>query len=238
MAPLSCFIIFSIQASVNGSGRLTAGQTFSSLAIISLLTGPASDFLQSLPQIGMGTGCMERIQAFLLSEPRQDDRTVQDPTTDMSSERIDAEIELRTMNSSSLASPAIIVRDLQVRPSTDSPIVLHGLNFRVNRGSLVMLVGTVGAGKSTLLKSLVGELKFEGGGIRVATKNMAYCSQSPWLPNATVRKIVCGTLEHEDLEWYRTVLHACAFDQDILDLPNNDDTEATIGELGIDFEET
>jgi len=56
LAPLSCFIIFSIEASVNGSGRLTAGQTFSSLAIISLLTGPASSFLQSLPQIGMGTG--------------------------------------------------------------------------------------------------------------------------------------------------------------------------------------
>lgn len=56
LGPLSCFIIFSIEASANGSGRLTAGQTFSSLAIISLLTGPASSFLQSLPQIGMGTG--------------------------------------------------------------------------------------------------------------------------------------------------------------------------------------
>jgi ABC-type bacteriocin/lantibiotic exporter with double-glycine peptidase domain len=94
-----------------------------------------------------------------------------------------------------------------------------------------MLVGTVGSGKSTLLKSLLGELRFESGGISVATKNMAYCSQSPWLPNATVREIVCGIPGHEDLEWYRTVLHACAFDQDVLALPNNDDT--LIGSRGV-----
>jgi ABC-type bacteriocin/lantibiotic exporter with double-glycine peptidase domain len=179
----------------------------------------------------MGTGCMQRLQAFLLSESRQDDRVVQDSTTEISSEHINDGVELRTMALPSSSSAAIIIRDLYARPSIDSPIVLHGLNFRVNRGSLVMLVGTVGAGKSTLLKSLLGELRFESGGISVATKNMGYCSQSPWLPNATVREIVCGIPGHEDLEWYRTVLHACAFDHDVLELPNNDDT--LIGSRGV-----
>jgi len=174
---------------------------------------------------------MERIQAFLLSESRQDDRIMQDSSTEMSSEQVNDEFELRPMALTLSSSPAIIVRDLHARPSTKSPVVLNGLNLQVNRGSLVMLVGTVGVGKSTFLKSIIGELGFESGSISIATKNIAYCSQSSWLPNATVREIVCGSPGHEDPQWYRTVLHACAFEQDVLELPNNDDT--LIGSRGV-----
>lgn len=233
MAPLACFIIFAIQASINGSGRLTAGQTFSSLAIISLLTGPASEFLQSLPQIGMGTGCMERIQAFLLSESRQDDREHPTTTNELSSEIANEPFELKPMPSVSTTSrvAAITVRDLYARPSTNAPVILRGLTFQVEKGASVMLVGTIGVGKSTLLKSLLGELKFESGAVDITTSTMAYCSQTPWLPNATVREIVCGVSGNEDPEWYRTVIHACAFDRDVLELPNHDDT--LIGSRGV-----
>jgi len=235
MAPLSCFIIFAIQASVNGSGRLTAGQTFSSLAIISLLTSPASDFLQSLPQIGMATGCLERIQAFLLSEPRRDDRAAVDSSSveEVNPEEQENTFELKTLPRTVSASPAVDVHELDVRPSINSPIALHGLSFRVDQGSLAMIVGIVGSGKSTLLKSIIGELRCESGSISVSSKRVAYCSQSPWLPNATVRQIVCGVSEalDEDPQWYKTVLHACAFDEDVMELPNHDDT--LIGSRGV-----
>lgn len=224
---------------MNGSDRLTAGETFSSLAIISLLTSPASDFLQSLPQIGMATGCLDRIQAFLLSDPRRDDRMHMDSskTASNTEEHIPKEqgnaIELKTLSSKVSTSPAIIVQELYVRPSEKSPIALHGLNFCVNRGSLAMIVGIVGSGKSTLLKSIIGELRCENGSISVSSKRVAYCSQSPWLPNATVRQIICGVPEAscEDPLWYKTVLHACAFDEDVEKLPNLDDT--LIGSRGV-----
>ncbi|TVY88460.1 ABC transporter [Lachnellula willkommii] len=239
LAPLSCFVIFSIKAAVNGSDRLTAGETFSSLAIISLLTAPASDFLQSLPQIGMATGCLDRIQAFLLSDPRRDDRMHMDlsKTASNTEEHISKEqgnaFELKTLSSEVSTSPAMIVQDLHVRPSAKSPIALHGLNFCVNRGSLAMIVGIVGSGKSTLLKSIIGELRCESGSISVSSKRVTYCSQSPWLPNATVRQIICGVPEAscEDPLWYKTVLHACAFDEDVAKLPNLDDT--LIGSRGV-----
>lgn len=174
---------------------------------------------------------MERIQAFLLSESRQDDRIKQDPSKKMPVESPSDALELVPIPLASSSSSVIIVRDLHARPSPSAPVVLYGLDLQVNKGSLVMLVGTVGAGKSTFLKSLIGELKIESGTISTATKNIAYCSQSPWLPNATVREIVCGSLGHDDPQWYHTVLHACAFDEDVLELPNHDDT--LIGSRGV-----
>lgn len=232
MAPLSCFIIFAIQASVNGSGHIDPSRAFASLAIISLLTTPAQSFLQSLPQIAMATGCLERVKTFLHTESRRDDRT--GPTSASSSggsSEIEDAVELETRSPISSKSPAVVVRALSARPATDSPIVLHDLDFQVQQGSLTMLVGVVGSGKSTLIKCLLGELKFESGSISAASKSMGYCSQSPWLPNATVRQIICGASGDEDIEWYQTVLHACAFDQDVMELPNHDDT--LIGSRGV-----
>ena len=224
---------------MSGSDRLTAGETFSSLAIISLLTSPASDFLQSLPQIGMATGCLDRIQVFLLSVPRRDDRISSDlSNTESNTEEVISEeqgytFELKPLPSRVSISPAMIVQDLYVRPSEKSPVALHGLSFRVNKGSLAMIVGIVGSGKSTLLKSIIGELRCESGSISVSSKRVAYCSQSSWLPNATVRQIVCGVPEAscEDALWYKTVLHACAFDEDVAKLPSLDDT--LIGSRGV-----
>ncbi|TVY44829.1 ABC transporter, partial [Lachnellula subtilissima] len=111
---------------------------------------------------------------------------------------------------------AMIVQDLYVRPSEKSPVALHGLSFRVSKGSLAMIVGIM-----------------RSGSISISSKRVAYCSQSPWLPNATVRQIICGVPEAscEDALWYKTVLHACAFDEDVAKLPSLDDT--LIGSRGI-----
>jgi ATP-binding cassette subfamily C (CFTR/MRP) protein 1 len=54
-----------------------------------------------------------------------------------------------------------------------------------------------------------------------------------WLPNSTVRQIVRGYRDEqvEDEEWYQIVLHACAVDEDILLLPDRDDS--VIGSRGV-----
>lgn len=235
LAPMACFIIFAVQASVNGSGHINSSQTFSALAIISLLTTPASSFLQSLPQIAMATGCLSRVQAFLLSESRRDDRTLHNtlsPGIDPFGKLADG-IELEHVPAARPSSKglAVVAQNLFVRPAKDAPTILKDLNFQIEDGSLTMLIGVVGSGKSTLLKCLLGELKFEKGFISVATKSTAYCSQSSWLPNATVSQIICGKETSDDMEWYNTVLHACAFDKDVLQLPDGNNT--LIGSRGV-----
>lgn len=50
-------------------------------------------------------------------------------------------------------------------------IVMHDLNFKVNRGEVFVIMGGSGSGKSTLLKHLIGLIKPAGGEIRFEKKN-------------------------------------------------------------------
>jgi len=215
---MATFSIFAINAAVRHSNGLTVGDTFSALALISLLTSPASSFLETLPIVGMSTGCLDRIQAFLLSNPHDDQRVLKEDSG---------------ADSNSNEDKSIIVHSATVRPSPEAPPALHDIIFKASKGSLNIIVGVVGSGKSTLLKAIVGELRIDSGSIIVASKHAAYCAQTPWLQNATVRQIVCGPFEEElqDEEWYNTVIRACAFDEDIMQLPRRDDT--LIGSRGV-----
>jgi ABC-type multidrug transport system fused ATPase/permease subunit len=234
VGPLAAFVIFAIQASVKGSARLSTSQTFSSLVIITLLTTPAENFLQSLPLIAMSVSCLERIQSFLLSESCDDQRVISENSSKNIETGTDAEgIELSGLNVRQRAETAILVQNAVIRLSLDAPPAIDDMSFEAKSGSLTMIVGVVGSGKSTFLKALLGELKCDEGCIRTSSKNAAYCSQTPWLPNASVRRIVCG-YSHEnerDQEWYKLVLHACAFEEDILALPDRDET--IIGSRGV-----
>jgi ATP-binding cassette, subfamily C (CFTR/MRP), member 1 len=236
IGPLSCFVIYAILSSRDGSERLTASSTFSSLAIISLLSSPASSFLQSLPMVGMSTGCLDRIQKFLLSEPRLDGRNVPIERSHHVDGRAHMEsnsIELSSYQQMTMGGLAVSLKNASIQPSADSPIVLHDINSQIEKGTFTMIMGVVGSGKSTLLKAIIGELKCTAGTIEACSRYMAYCSQTPWLPNSTVRQIICDYQGHpaEDEEWYNTVLHACAFDEDVRLLPDSHDT--IIGSRGV-----
>jgi len=132
------------------------------------MTSPASEFLRSLPLIGMATGCLERIQAFLLSEPYVDNRelpgTLQDDLPVAS--EIDG-IELQTFGTKNPFNLAIQAENASISPSPGAPIAVNDVTFQATKGSLTMVIGVVGCGKSTLLKALVGELKCESGRIRI-----------------------------------------------------------------------
>ena len=238
-------MIFAIQATREGSSQLDAGQTFSSLAIISLLTEPATSFLQSLPMVGMSTGCLNRIQTFLLSasyehrdgnpdeffiSKESNKQTVKAPSNSLVAS--DTSMKLQKLQKTPDIH-AVTFKNASLSPSADSSTVLHDINIDIRKGSLTIIVGIVGSGKSTLLKAIIGELPCSAGSLTVDAGLKAYCAQTPWLPNSTVRQIVCGYEDNslEDPEWYDTVLHACAFDEDVRLLPDRDDS--VIGSRGV-----
>ena len=51
--------------------------------------------------------------------------------------------------------------------------VIHGINFRVPKGSIVSLIGANGAGKSTTLRGLSGLLKPRAGSITFSGQEIA-----------------------------------------------------------------
>lgn len=62
--------------------------------------------------------------------------------------------ETVSRTAASAAAPAIEVRDLSI--GYGDRIVLHDLNFRIEPGQIVTILGGSGCGKSTLLKHIIG----------------------------------------------------------------------------------
>ena len=60
------------------------------------------------------------------------------------------------------------------------------MGFKVSKGELVAVVGSVGTGKSSLLSALLGEMELVGGGINTQG-TVAYVPQQAWMQNATLR---------------------------------------------------
>lgn len=68
------------------------------------------------------------------------------------------------------------------------------------------------------------------GMVKVALKNAAYCSQTPWLLNQTARENIIGTSMYDERR-YATVVAACALMEDFKTLPKQDGS--LIGTKGI-----
>jgi ATP-binding cassette subfamily C (CFTR/MRP) protein 1 len=107
---------------------------------------------------------------------------------------------------------------------------LMNLNFKIKEGSLTMLVGPVSSGKSTLLKALLGETPATRGLQRSFFTEVAYCSQSPWLVNDTLRNNITHGSDF-DPTWYNTVIQACDLETDISIMPLGDET--VVGSKGL-----
>ena len=114
---------------------------------------------------------------------------------------------------------------------------LRNLSCFVRAGSLVAIVGPVGCGKSAFLSAILGELvPLDGSKIYMPNSKVrgfiAYCSQTPWVINDTIRgNILFGREYHA--ERYNQVIEACALRDDLAVLPSGDNTE--IGERGINL---
>ncbi|XP_029673303.1 multidrug resistance-associated protein 1 isoform X3 [Formica exsecta] len=109
--------------------------------------------------------------------------------------------------------------------------ILQNINFHVEQGQLIAVVGTVGSGKSSLLSALLGEMgKLSG---KVNTKGpIAYVSQQPWIQNATLQdNVLFGKALNKSI--YNRVIEGCALSPDLKMLPAGDQTE--IGEKGINL---
>jgi ABC-type multidrug transport system fused ATPase/permease subunit len=116
---------------------------------------------------------------------------------------------------------------LYVRENDRSLHTLVDLNFTIQTGELVAVVGNVGCGKSSLLSGLLGELILSRGNVRVCGR-IAYCDQRPWILNDTVQGNVLFGLPYDEAR-FDAALHAANLEEDLLVLPGGVNTQ--IGNL-------
>jgi ABC-type multidrug transport system fused ATPase/permease subunit len=168
--------------------------------------------LQAISNLSSAVGCINHIQKLLNQSERVDDRTHRTEALPLAPQHL---------------PPCLVTKN--VSAGWEGPIV-RNISFEIPFGSLAMLVGPVGCGKSTLLKAILGETLYNVGDVHIHSPNIAYCSQTPWLVNRSIRDNVVGASSYRE-DWYMMVIKACGLQTDIAGLIKGDDT--MVGTKGV-----
>jgi len=73
------------------------------------------------------------------------------------------------------SDPVVRIKDASI--FQDNQTVLSGINFELEKGELVFIVGRTGSGKSSLLKTLYADLPLRLGEISIAGFNLSTIKQ-------------------------------------------------------------
>ncbi|KAF5858476.1 hypothetical protein ETB97_004361 [Aspergillus alliaceus] len=221
ITPVVSFTIYTIMSQSKSIGVLNSERLFTSLTLFNIFAGSFMGFLQAFADLATSLGCTGRIQNFLAQSRRHDLRISLVSTPSLDS---DTTCKLGS------ETPCIEAHNLTVWWKHDRPPILRNQSFVIPQSSLTMVVGTVGCGKSTLLQALLGEVPFITGEVRVDSARIAYCSQTPWLANGTLKENILGAEGYVE-EWYLKVIAACGLQDDLKQLHQGDQT--LIGSNGI-----
>ncbi|RDL38704.1 uncharacterized protein BP5553_03044 [Venustampulla echinocandica] len=243
LSPLLTFIAYSLLARSKNSPTLDVSRLFTSLSILLLLANQFTQLFQSVPSLVSAFACLGRVRVFMTAEDRIDKRRghsllppMHKSTISLASHipGLDEKASYPTIPESAEPPPygtncdTVVFRDASFSWNELGNPALRNLNVKIKSDQLTMIVGPVASGKSTMLKAILGELKPTLGTVAIASKKIAYCDQSPWLRNTTIRENIVGFASFDET-WYRSVVRDCSLEADFLQLPNGDQTPVGSG---------
>lgn len=208
---------------------------FTALSLIQLMTAPLSSLFQNIPALFGGAACCKRIETYLLARPRHDPRTFTHHKGDASrtttaAEKIEsAQVSIvKSAQKGMRDTPIVTINDgcfgwESIDGSDASRWTLEKVNSVIYQGDLVVITGPVASGKSTLLKGLLGETSRASGVRFTSEPDVAYCDQTVWLQNTTVKDNIVAHSSF-DGEWYSKVTYAAALDADLESWAEGDKT--------------
>ncbi|KAK6075818.1 ABC transporter [Seiridium cupressi] len=234
LAPIVTFALYVGISNAKNDNTLLASRAFTSLSLISLLTASALTFIQSIPSMIQCFACFERIQEYCRQPASPFAAQEHLPThSNLSREKKQIQLhQLEMASDSKSSSPLISFSNQGFSWSNSGPAILKCLNLEIQPKRITVIVGPTGSGKSTLLQSIIGETVALGGQPKRNFSAAAYCSQTPWLTNGTIRDNIIGASPLDEV-WYTSVLHACALEDDIARLARGDRTK--VGSNGVNL---
>jgi ATP-binding cassette subfamily C (CFTR/MRP) protein 1 len=180
------FAVYTAIATKKGT-TLDASRLFTSLSFLILLSEPLFYTFNGVIDLMSAVGCFNRIQAFLLTDSRPENRTLLENRdnrlnriafggTLQENDTVPQNSELKVSS-----EPCVYLQDASFGWGKDSEPTVKGVNIIVQRGQLTALIGPVASGKSTLLKGILGETPVASGLVQLCTSKIAWCQQSAWL---------------------------------------------------------
>ncbi|KGO43779.1 ABC transporter, integral membrane type 1 [Penicillium expansum] len=206
LAPFATFTTYAIISVVRHDGSILSAQAFASLALISLLTQPLLTFCQAMPALWQAVACFDRIEAYFAKG------------TPSSAKH---EEEIQPLSTSEKFYPFLIsFQNANIAWAPEKEPVLRDLSVHIHQG-ITMIVGPVGCGKSTLIESILHQHMVTNGSRTASFSRAAYCPQTPWITNDTIRNNIIGFLEF-DQTWYDFTCAACGLQGDLDALSEGD----------------
>jgi ATP-binding cassette subfamily C (CFTR/MRP) protein 1 len=238
-AEVATFGSFAVVAKISGSASFSVTQAVTALSILTVLLMPLCDLLISIMSSFQVFGCFRRFEDFLLREEQTDNRVLdrrEDSKTSLSKSPNDKAVVTEDVELESMAckksSPHLSIVDAGFNWGENDVLEKIGISLAPSQnGSLTIVVGPIGSGKSTLLKGILGETKSSSGVVSLANADIAYCSQTPWIMNATLRDNIVAQSGAYDEEWFETVVNACNLTTDFARFPSADLT--VVGDNGL-----
>jgi ABC-type multidrug transport system fused ATPase/permease subunit len=198
---------------------LTAATVFASLALFRMLEGPFSNISRQIAMVAGARVSVKRLSDFFSLQPHEQSVNAT-PSIDPALPLHAPGIELSLTGASYGSAGKKILKEIQ---------------FTVNPGECIAVVGSVGAGKTTLLHTLLKETDIQGTleiGKPGQDYKTAYVSQEPFVLNASLKDNMTFGAHVTDSELLRS-LELTSLNPDLALLPAGLETE--IGELGINL---
>lgn len=223
LAPLACFAIY---ISTGHGSAFNVARVFPAISLVALITQPLLVFFQAVPQFMSMFACLTRIQEFLATDTTEQVKTTDSDSTLAFSDKSSAtDTEKQVSESKPLSldeTLALSIEDCSFNFEA-SAFSINNASLHVRHGQFVSIIGPPGCGKSVLCQAALGDVQPTRGRVRRSEANIAYCSQSPWLTNGTIRENIIFNTEF-DQAWYERVLECCAFKDEVGQMPNADET--------------
>jgi ATP-binding cassette, subfamily C (CFTR/MRP), member 1 len=174
--------------------------------------------IEAVQGIFQTTSCLERIRVYLSSESRPGIQRWEANEKD-SYQNLPLPFEICE---EALPQSCITFSHVNAGWEAGSPL-LKDLNFELVQHQTTMIFGSVASGKSTLLKAILGETPNIEGRITPAHLESAFCNQTPWLTNNSIRDNILGVSVYNQ-PWYESIIRACDLGKDISQLAHGDQT--------------
>jgi ATP-binding cassette subfamily C (CFTR/MRP) protein 1 len=222
LAPFATFSIYAVICAIRKDESSLSTQAFTSLALISLMTAPLLTFVQTMPKVWQVIACFKRIEAYQKLRSESTSTGVHH-----FGGRPDEKKDTAGSPAKQLEDILFSLKNVNILRGSQGNLVLQDVSLDLRQG-ITMIIGPVGSGKTTLIETMLGEHRLHNGWTSDPLSQVAYCSQTPWIQNKTIRDIIIGASIFSQCQ-YEHALSVSGLRDSLVSLPQGDLTTAGSG---------